>query len=205
MALPDQLTDPAILAILGGVLAVVLLWQRSLTWREYRTIHRVKARVFPVLSRLTPDAIPPRLRRVPLLGRVLSFAFAFDSFVNEKGYREDDAEYLRTDPRTVKQVFDRLVAAGGSPHLISSVKRREWPDGAIQYSEAHVVWSHDDGTQTEAYLFGPVDDSGIGEPATDVYVHHEISVTDPDGHLSRGQSDGDPRGVVTEALADTED
>ena len=198
MALPDALSDPVILAALGGVLAVVLLWQRTLTWPEYRALHRVKVGLFPILSSLTPDAIPARLRRIPGLGRVLTFLFAFDSFVNEKGYRGDDAEYLRTDPRAVKTVFGQLRAAGGSPHLINSVKRRWPPAGGPQYSAAHLVWTHADDTQTEAYLF----DNGDG--STDVYVQHEISVTEPEDHLSRGQSDGDPRGVVTEALL-TED
>lgn len=198
MALPDQLTDPTVLTILGGVLALVLLWQRTLTWRKYRRIHRLKTAVFPLFSKLTPSAIPARLRRVPILGRVLTFLFAFDSFVNEKKYRGDDAEYLRTDPRASYAVFKDLVAGGGSPHLINSIKRRETPDGEVEYSDAHIVWTHDDETQTEAYLFE--NDDGT----TDVYVHHENSVTNPEAHLTRGQSDGDPRGVVTEALATVE-
>jgi hypothetical protein len=173
MPLPDPLTDPVVLAVLTLALAGVLRYQRGLSWTEYRAIHRPKARLFPILDRLKPGG--------------------FSSFINNKRYRSDDAEYLRTDPRAVKQVWKTLVRKGGSPHLISSVKERETPAGP-QLSAAHVVWTHADTTQTEAYLFPNPDGS------TDVYVHHETSVQDPEGHLSDPQTDGDPRGVVTEAL-----
>lgn len=196
MALPGPLNDPVIIAVITLVVAAVTRWQMGLSWTEYRQVHRVKRRLFPLLDRLTPDQIPARLRRIPVVGRVLSALFAFDSFINEKGYRNDDAEYLRTDGRTVKEVWKTLVRQGGSPHLVSSIKRREEPDGS-GLSAAHVVWTHDDGTQTEAYLFEN------GDGSTDIYVHHETATTDVEGHLSDPQTDGDPRGVVTKALAAT--
>lgn len=195
MALPEPLTNPVVLAGLALVITALTRWQMGLSWTEYRQIHRAKRRLFPVLDRLTPNEIPARLRRIPVVGRVLSFLFAFDSFINTKGYR-DDAEYFRTESRPVKAVWKTLVRQGGSPHLISSVKRRETPDGS-DLSAAHVVWTHDDGTQTEAYLF----DNGDG--STDIYVHHETATSDVQGHLSDPQTDGDPRGVVTKALAAT--
>jgi hypothetical protein len=52
--------------------------------------------------------------------------------------------------------------------------------------------------QTEAFLFA--NDDGT----TDVYAHHEVSVTDPDGHLEARQRNGDPRGVVRDALAEAQ-
>ena len=114
--------------------------------------------------------------------------------VSQKGGR-DDGEYLATIDDSVRGVWGTLTAVGGSPHLICSVKERPHPDGGRQLSSAHVVWLHTDGSQTEAYLFRTAD--GI-----DVYAHSETAVTDAEGHLSDGQTDGDVRGVVWDALAD---
>jgi len=163
------LADPVTLAALTLIVAAAVHYQRGLTWSEYRTIHRAKVRLFPILQRIAPGG--------------------FDSFINVKQGR-DDAEYLVTREQSVTAVWKQLVAEGGSPHLIASVKRRPGPE----YSAAHAVWTHADGDQTEAYLF----DNGDG--STDVYTHHETSVTDPEGHLEDPQTDGDPEGVVRSAL-----
>lgn len=169
----DTLASTPELAVLVAILMRAgLAWQRSLSWPEYRTLHGLKRRVFPVLDRLEP--------------------FGFTSFVNPKRGRTD-AEYLTTVRGDYRGVVTTLRNGGGSLHLISSVKRRP-DDHGDPYSAAHLVWTHDDGSQTEAFLFENDDGS------TDVYVHAETSVTDPDGHLSDPQTDGDPRGVVTDAL-----
>jgi len=119
MALPDPLQNPAVLAVLTLVMVALLRYQRGLSWHEYRAIHRPKVRLFPILDRLSPGG--------------------FDSFVNDKGYR-DDAEYLTTRDSSVKAVWRRLVDAGGSPHLISSIKRRETPTGATPATAAMQSW-----------------------------------------------------------------
>lgn len=120
---------------------------------------------------------------------VLDERLALVSFVNPKGGR-DDPEFLRTVDGSVRQTVGDLRREGGTLHLINALKRR--PDGTL--TAAHVVWTHPDQTQTEAYLF----DNGDG--TVDVYAHYETSVTDPEGHLSDRQNDGDPLGVVTKAL-----
>jgi len=168
MPLPEFLTDPVPLAVLTLILAAAVHYQRGLTWTEYREIHRLKRRLFPRLDRVWPH------------------------FVHEKG-DVDDPEYLTTRPQSPRTVWKQLVSEGASPHVIASLKRREWPDGSVDYSVAHAVWTHDDGTQTEAYLFH-------APTGTDVYAHRETSVTDADGHLSDPQTDGDPKGVVKRAL-----
>jgi hypothetical protein len=73
------------------------------------------------------------------------------------------------------------------------VKRRP-TDHGDPLSIAHIVWDH--GTdQTEAYLFRNDDGS------TDVYAHFEPSPETPAEHVnSDNQQDGDPRGVVRDAL-----
>lgn len=167
------LSDPLLVTLLGIVLAGVVIWQRTLGWRTYRTLHGLKVLLAPLLNRRTGLFI-----------------------LSRKGYR-DDAEYLATIDRPVKQVWQGLVNAGGSPHLINSVKVRETPDNLRQYSAGHVVWIHEDGDQTEAYLFAN------GDNTSDVYSHHEPAVTDPDAHLGGDQHDGDPHGVVTDALPDS--
>jgi hypothetical protein len=170
--LPDPIaSDPRLYAVLLVVLALAVVAQRFLPWETYATIHRAKTVLFPLLQ--------------PYV-RVL--------LVSQKGGR-DDAEYLTTIDDSVRGVWATLTSAGGSPHLICSVKARPHPDGGRQLSSAHVVWLHTDGTQTEAFLFRVA--GGV-----DVYAHHETAVTDAEGHLSDPQTDGDVRGVVWDALAD---
>jgi len=162
--LPDALTGPVPLAVLTLVIFAAIQYQRTLSWTEYRQIHRLKLRVLPRLG-------PP--------------------FVHVKRRPEHDAEYIATRDGAVRAIWRTLVNAGGSPHIINSVKQRPTADGSgVEYSQAHVVWMHGDGSHTEAYIFA--DGS--------VYAHHEPSVQDAEEHLSGPQTDGDPRGVVREAL-----
>lgn len=173
--LPDAIaSDPRLYAGLVVVLALLVVAQHFLDWHTYSQIHRAKALVFPLAQRYT---------------RVL--------LVSRKGFRDDDAEYLTTIDDSVRGVWRTLVDAGASPHTISSVKRRPLPEGGTQLSSAHAVWIHNDGSQTEAFLFRAPDGDG-----TDVYAHVETAVTDPDGHLNDEQFDGDGRGVVWDALID---
>jgi len=169
MALPDLFNDPVLFAALTVAVVAVLQYQRTLSWAEYRRIHALKVRFLPIIDKHTNLFV-----------------------ISRKGTPEKDAEYLTTVSGSVGGVFKRLVKAGGSPHLINSVKVRPYGNGS-QYSAAHVVWTHDSGDQTEAYLFRA--DSGV-----DVYSHFEPSVVNVDDHLSGEQEDGDPRGVVRAAL-----
>jgi hypothetical protein len=165
------LDDPVYAAVVVLAIRAILAYQRGLTYTEYRSIHALKRRWFPILDRV----LWPR-------------------FVHEKGGRED-AEYLRTVEATPREVFATLVAGGGSPHVVASVKRQ--PDGRL--SRAHVVWRHGDGRQTEAYAFD------LGDGTTAVYAHEEPSVLRLRAHLDGSkQVDGDPRGVVSAALETAE-
>ena len=169
--LPEQLTDPLPLALLTLALLAALQYQRSMGWREYTKWHALKVRFLPLVDRYTTAFV-----------------------VSDKAAPEDDAEHIATVDGTVRDVWQRLVDAGGSPHLINSIKRL--PNGNL--SAAHVVWVHDDGSQTEAYLFRAV---GVPDPnAVHVYAHSETAFTDPRGHLGDGQRDGDPKGVVRSGL-----
>jgi len=167
--LPDVFSHPEYYAALVAIITVVVLYQRTLSWREYKRLHGLKLRVFPILQRLEPAG--------------------FDHFVHGKKGPVEDAEYLTTVDASVEDVFKHLVTEGGSPHLLNSIKRL--PDGRL--SRAHVVWTHTDGQQSECYLFQSPD--GVL-----MYAHSESSVVDARGHLSDGQTDADPKGVVTDAL-----
>jgi len=172
MALPDLFNDPVLFAALTLAVLAVLQYQRTLSWTEYRRIHALKVRFLPYVDRYTNLFV-----------------------ISRKQSPEEDAEYLTTVSGSVGDVFKRfkrLVAGGGSPHLINSVKVRPHGDGS-QYSAAHVVWTHDSGDQSEAYLFR-------AEDGVDVYSHFEPSVVNVDDHLEGEQEDGDPRGVVRSAL-----
>jgi hypothetical protein len=168
--LPDLFTDPRAYLALVAVVVAVLYWQRTLSWAEYTRVHALKRRVLPLVDRYTALFV-----------------------VSRKGGR-DDPEFITSYDGDVQATFNRLVANGGSPHVINSLKVRR-QDGRNKYSDAHVLWTHNDGTQTEAYLFGVTDSE------TDVYAHHEAGVQTPKDHLQNtNQSDGDPRGVVRMAL-----
>ena len=156
---------------LGLASRAFLAWQRELTWPEYRTLHGLKRLTFPVAH--------------PYAKKYLGFS----SLINDKGGR-DDAEYIDTMHFRPRDIVRSLRAGGGSLHLLASLKRR--PDGTLSW--AHVVWDH--GTdQTEAYIFAN------GDGSTDVYSHFEPSPETPVEHLGGDlQTDGDPRGVVRDAL-----
>lgn len=164
--------SPILLLVVAAVMRAALAYQRGLTWPEYRTLHGLRRLVFPVLDRREP--------------------FGYGVWVSRKGGR-DDGEFVQTEWSGLYRTAERLRCGGASLHLLSSLKRRPDTHGD-PLSAAHVVWSHADGSQTEAYLFEN------GDGTTDVYAHHEASVTDPAGHLTGRQQDGDPRGVVTSAL-----
>lgn len=169
------LSNPWLLAVLTVAVLAVVAYQRTLTYREYRTAHVVKSLVFRVL-----DPLATRRGR-PLLAHV-------DGATHP--------EFLRTYPATPRETFRRLRAGGFDPHLVATTKVRSLGNGQREVSHSQLVYYHDDGTQTEAYLFP----AGHGN-TTDVYAHHETSVTDPAGHLTDKQTDGDARNVVTETLA----
>lgn len=162
MLLPESLNQPELIAAVTLIVAAIVHYQRGLTFREYRELMRFKRRVFPILDRMQP--------------------FNFRSFVHPKGAPEADPEHYATTDADARTVWRRLTDAGGSPHLVSSLKRR--PNGML--SKWHFVWTHEDGTQTEVYVFS---DGAL-------YCHHETAVSDVDGHLSDGIEPGDPRGVL---------
>jgi hypothetical protein len=109
--------------------------------------------------------------------------------INEKGGR-DDAEFITTVDRSPRKTVGTLREAGAVLHLVCSLKRR--PDGALTY--AHLIFEHGD-DQTEAFLFAN------GDGTTDVYAHFEPGPETPLEHLGGDeQEDGDPRGVVRDAL-----
>ena len=170
MTLPELFSSPVALAGLTLVLAAVLYFQRTLSYSEYNQFHRLRLRLFPPLSRLTSLFL-----------------------VSEKGYR-DDAEYVATVSASPTRLYRQLTDAGLSPHLISSIKRRETPTGVTQYSILHFVKQHG-ATQSEVYCFEA--DSG----AVDLYAHNEATVLTPEQHLEdTNQEDGDPRNVIPPAL-----
>jgi len=168
----ELLSDyPWLLALVAVLARLARAYQHGLSWLEYRVLHRLKRGVFPPLDSA-------------LDGRAL--------LVSGKGGR-DDEEFLATSSASLWTVAARLRRGGGSPHLLNSLKRRPDEHGD-RLSGAHLVWTHDSGDQTEAYLFRNADGS------TDVFAHYETSVDEPLGHLTDAQHDGDPRGVVREAL-----
>jgi len=163
---------PELLAVVAVVARLARAYQSSLTWPEYRAAHRLKRGLFPPLRRLVGD-------------RIL--------LVSDKGGRED-AEFVATIDSSLLRLTDQFRAAGFSLHLLNSLKRRPAEHGD-PLTVAHLVYTHDDGMQTECYLFR--NDDGT----LDVYAHFEPGTDTPLEHLTGPQSDGDVRGVVGDVIA----
>jgi len=126
--LPEVLNDPYILTALAAVITLLVYWQRTLSWSEYRTIHSLKRAVLPFVDAHTSLFV-----------------------VSRKGFR-NDGEYVTTVNKPLRETFVKLSNDGFSPHLINSIKLREHPDHGDQYSAAHLVKFHDDKYQSEIYL-----------------------------------------------------
>lgn len=168
----DLLTDyPALLVIVALVARGAVAWQSDLSWPEYRLVHGLKRVLFPLVERRAGNAI---------------------LWVSSKGGR-DDAEYLLTVEGTVGEVVRDFRRAGASLHVLNSLKRRPAEHGD-PLSAAHVVWFADDDTQVEGYLFR--NDDGT----VDIYAHTETDVTQPLGHLTDAQTDGDPQGMIRDVF-----
>jgi len=191
------LGHPVLSAILTVVVLALVAKQATLTYPRYQTIHTVKTLVFRVVDPVTrkrgtlQGTVFERFFQTPVAGRALRWLDQLHGrpLINDKDNRED-AEYLAAYDGTPRDVLTTLDADGWDLHLVSTDKRR--PDGSLD--DGHAVLYHDDGRQTEVYVF----DAGHG--MTHVYAHVETATTDPDGHLSDPQADGDPRGVVRQAL-----
>ena len=170
---------PLLLAAVALTARIARAWQTQLTWGEYRTFHRFKRGVFPIVDRVAGGAI---------------------LWVSEKGGR-DDPEFERTVRGTVREVVRDLQRAGASLHLLNSLKRRpeDFADGDTTgdpLTAAHAVWAVDEtGDQVEGYLFE--NDDGT----VDLYAHTETSIDDPLGHLTDPQTDGDAYDVLPEKEA----
>lgn len=162
---------PVLVIAIGLLMRAGLAWQRELSWYEFRTLHGLKRMVFPVLDRLEP--------------------MGFGLFVTEKRGR-NDPEFIVTNEGGIRETVSLLRNGGGSLHLLSSIKRRPVRHGD-PFSRAHVVFTEGQ-LQTEAFVF--LNDDGT----TDVYVHKEASVTDPEAHLEGAFEDGDPSGKVSAKL-----
>ena len=166
---------PWLVVVVGIVARLARAYQSQLSWPEYRAAMRVKRGLFPLVDRVAGRAI---------------------LWVSDKGGR-DDAEYQFTADGSVRDVVRDLRDAGGSLHLVSSLKRRPddfaGTDGVTgdPLSVAHVVWTLDDaGDQVEAYTFR--NDDGT----VDVYAHTEASVDRPIEHLTGRQRNGDEYDVL---------
>jgi hypothetical protein len=191
MALPDVFSNPLAYAGLIVVLVAVVAWQATITYSRAARINRIKRFVFPLADRFRRPLVRQARRVSPALGAFLNGVIPH--LIHEKG-RTSDAEYLETWKADLPAVFDRLSKTGFDPNVASSLKRRPAPvAGAYQYSALSMVYYHGDGTQTEVYVFVN------GDGTVDIYAHAETSVTDPEGHLSDPQRDGDPRGVIPTA------
>lgn len=162
------LTDPIGILAITAIVVAAYFYQRRLTWRKYQRLHCLKVRFAPVLDGLLPAT-------------------------KEVGYRGDSPEYVTHLDETPREVFESLVLAGGSPHLINSVKYRVHR-GNREYMAFSVVFNVGKQEQTECYGYrGP-------RGGTDVYSHLETTILDVSGHLEDGGVPGDPRFIVRDAL-----
>jgi len=128
VTLPELFNDPRYYAVLVVVIVALLQYQRTLSWAEYKRLHKFKIKLLPVIDRYS------------------------NLFVVSRKGGVHDPEFVGETKQTVHDAYNALVESGGSPHLINSLKLRTI-DGEKQFSPAQVVFSHSDGSQTEVYLF----------------------------------------------------
>lgn len=190
MALPEVFTDPIAYAALVVVITAVVVWQGTLGYRSARLVNRGKRLLFPLLERFRRPLVRYARRISPALGSVVSFGIPILIVDTE---RVGSDQYLVTWETDVAHAFETFVQAGYSYNAVSSLKRRPGSHGddpPMQLSALSMVYYHDDGMQTEVYLFANPDDT------LDVYAHYEASVTDPRDHLGDAVQAGDPRDLV---------
>jgi hypothetical protein len=167
--------NPELVVLLAATLRLARAYQTELSWQEFRMIHRLKRGLFPILDKTAlGDAI---------------------LLVSEKRGRED-AEYQATVSGGVRETAQALRKAGCSPHVLCSIKRRPEERGD-PLTDAHVLFTIEGtGDQVEAYIFDNDDET------VDVYAHTETGVTDPLGHLTDKQTDGDAYDVLPPVVED---
>jgi len=159
--------NPEAAVALGVVLRLARAYQTELTWPEYRAIHRAKVAAVPLLQRLG-------------VGETVLLV--------TPGYDRDHPAFVATVPDDLRTTARELRDAGGSLHLICSLKR--WDRrGESPFSAAHVVWTVGD-EQVEAILFSHR--NGM----TSVFTHTETAIDDPVGHLTDGVDAGDEYDVL---------
>jgi len=160
---------PELVVGLTLVILAVVAWQRTLSYPEYRTAHLIKSLLFAVADGWATNRGRPLLRA--------------------KHPPDQSDEFVATVDLTPTHTYQTLRRAGFAGHLVGTTKVRtgEW-------AHAQMLFVHDDGQQTEVYLF-PNADGG-----TDVYAHVETVVTNPMGHLTDAQTAGDARGVVSKVF-----
>jgi hypothetical protein len=156
---------PWVVAVLGIALIGWWYYQRSLTLTEYREWQRAKTLLFPILDPVS------RARGRPLV---------------IESHGEPERVYETLGPRAVASV---LVRGGLEPHLASTLKELPGNGGYALYQ---LVYTHDNGKQTEVALFRR--DGG----GTVVHVHLETQFTDIPGHWGDPVEHGDPRNVLGE-------
>jgi len=176
LTLPDIVTvlsdNPEAVVVLAVVIRLARAYQSQLTWPEYRTLHRFKRGVIPVVYLATKGKL---------------------HLLNDKGGR-DDGEFVATTDKSLRDTVRAFKDDGASLHLINSIKRRPDTNGD-PLSAAHLIYTVDS-DQVEVYLFRNSDGS------TDIYAHTEASVDNPLAHLTERQEDGDEYGVLPDAYAE---
>ena len=176
---PSQITvetvfnNPTLMLALTIAIVLVHHYVKQMPYSEFVLLTQIKHRVFAILA---PFAATRGLE-----------------ITRTKGYRDDEDEYVATTDYTPRELAQLFKANGIVQHIISRSKRRETPNGR-QWTHSHWVYQHDNGKQTEIWLF--VNPDGT----TDIQAHYEESVFDPDGHLETPWTPGDPKGVLDPIL-----
>jgi len=188
------LSEPLFVLAISGLVVLAYHYVKGMPYAEFVFWTQVKHRIALLLETTNLAELAESFGLdVPGL-RKLSRFIASVRLVTTKQYREDD-EYLVTLDRTPRELARAFGRLGIDQHMIAGSKRRETPDG-MQWSHSQWAYQHDDGKQTEMWLYTNEDGT------TDVYAHHEDSVFDADGHLSVPYTPGDPKGVLDPILTE---
>ncbi len=160
--IPDAIFGNPV-ATVGLIILIYLLLgiQRTLSFREFRTLQLLKIFIFPLLDSWATKRGRPLLRY--------------------KDLPETETEFIKRVEDSPRAVYRRFRDAGASPHLLATLKARSAGDRP-QFAYAQMlILDSETNMQTEFYFF-PAKGGG-----TDIYGHRETAVTSPTQHVGNAQ------------------
>lgn len=122
------LNTPELLIGLTVVILLIVAYQQTLSYQEYRFAHLTKSIVFKLADAWATQRGRPLIR--------------------PKRQPSDSGEFVMTVDYSPKETYQKLREAGFSPHLVATTKVRNG-----EFTHAQLIYLHEDGQQTEVFFW----------------------------------------------------